>query len=758
MKSITILLVLGALAIPFSGFAASGEELVITVDLPAGWDYELTDTPRGQKLGFDGCGYKTAPGGPMLPTKTFLIALPPGTRAGSAEVRLIGAQGLSGIRVLDPSMLASSPWPIALDGTGRFKESAGNIRMAGTHQVQAGWISGGGKLREYGYAAVTVCPCTPGQDSEVLLIHDAAEIRLALEPEADFAPDAGRMASPGRDRIGKERARATFVNFDGIEHLYEFEDLLPGELLSGAPLQAYDYVIITTSSLLGAVTSSNFIAWKTSLGYSVRTVLTTDPEIAGQAGGDLAEQIRNFLRAYYVAWGIEYVLMVGNSETVPMRYCYPDPSNHTNTAGTPGGSGGEVPTDYYYADLSSADASSWDSDGDGYHGEYGQDSPDFMPEVYVGRIPTDNLNRIPYALNKIVTFEQDTGAWKENALHAAAFWYFTHEIDDSTPCMDAAHYLSYIEADLMPGWTVTRYSEQAGLEASAYAWPGITETAFATSWRTGQYAVVNWGAHGWTDGIARKVWDTDDGDGIPEASEISWPGMLSTSSDLDDDHPSIVTSASCLIGCPEPNAYGNMGVRMLVIPGWGTASAVIASARSPYGTAYWPPGGSESIIYEFNDLMITGLEKVGQAFYNSKFYCNTNYGWTNYAEYINMYTFNLWGDPSMMREGIDMASVEPGAGDARIAGPMDMSVWPSPARGAVNINYYLPSPVSPSLEIFDVLGRRVRSLEVPKAAEGHYSVAWDGSRDNGTQAAAGIYWIRMTLEDESVKDRIVLIR
>jgi hypothetical protein len=381
-----------------------------------------------------------------------------------------------------------------------------------------------------------------------------------------------------------------------------------------------------------------------------------------------------------------------------------------------------------------------------------------MPEVYVGRIPTNNLNRIPYALNKIVAFEQDTGAWKENALHAAAFWYFTHELGDSAPCMDAAHYLSYIEADLMPGWTVTRYSEQEGLEVSAYAWPGITETAFATSWRTGQYAVVNWGAHGWTDGIARKVWVSDDGDGIPEASEISWPEMINTDSDLDDDYPSIVTSASCLIGCPEPNSYGNMGVRMLVIPNWGPASAVIASARSPYGTAYWPPGGSESIIYEFNDLMINDLEKVGQAFYDSKFYCTTNYGWPNYAEYINMYTFNLWGDPSMTREGIDLAGVEPDDGETRTAGSPDMSVWPSPARGAVNISYYLPAQESPSLEIFDVLGRKVRSLDVPKQAQGHHSLAWDGLRDNGTEAAAGVYWIRMRLGSQSVMARVVLLR
>jgi hypothetical protein len=38
---------------------------------------------------------------------------------------------------------------------------------------------------------------------------------------------------------------------------------------------------------------------------------------------------------------------------------------------------------------------------------------------------------------------------------------------------------------------------------------------------------------------------------------------------------------------------------------------------------------------------------IGDAFYMSKYYCTTTYGWDSYYEYIDMYTFNLFGDPSM---------------------------------------------------------------------------------------------------------------
>ena len=82
----------------------------------------------------------------------------------------------------------------------------------------------------------------------------------------------------------------------------------------------------------------------------------------------------------------------------------------------------------------------------------------------------------------------------------------------------------------MNGWTISHYSEQAGREKSTYNWPALTETAFIDDWRTGKYSVMNWQGHGWTNGVARKVWSTDDGDGVPEYDEISWPYFITRKS------------------------------------------------------------------------------------------------------------------------------------------------------------------------------------------------------------------------------------
>ena len=448
------------------------------------------------------------------------------------------------------------------------------------------------------------------------------------------------------------------INSNDIETFNKIkEQYNSNKMMNNFP--TYDYVIITTEDLYNAITSSTFIGWKTLIGYTIKIVNISDNEIASQTGQDLPEKIRNFLRSYYQEWGIEFVLIVGNHATIPMRYCYPDPTNHRFDIFD--WTSGEVPTDYYYADLSSSDAESWDLDGDGYYGEYGQDMPDFFPEVYVGRIPTNVKSRITYALDKIVTFEQDTGVWKENALHAGAFFYFTNEGNSGNPAMDGAKLLYYIENDIMTGWTISHYSEQLGLETSVYSWPALNEVSFINDWRNGKYSIVNWQGHGWTNRVARKVWLTDDGDGVPEANEIDWPDFINTNSDLDDDYPSIVTAESCYVGCPEPATGGNLGIDLLTDPYLGASVGVVASARSPYGSFDWPddPGGSDSIIYEFNRLMINESNKVGEALYDSKYYCNLNYGWDHYAEYQDMYTFNLFGDPSLDIKGIIVENLPP---------------------------------------------------------------------------------------------------
>jgi len=642
--------------------ASSMEVASLTITVKAG-EYQITDGDKGKRIEMEGFGYLMVPGKPMLPAKSFLIALPPGARVQSIEIKGIGALQLPGTYRIMPTPLIM---PLAdtehlqdLIEEMQLEWQRNNQAVSSSNQAypkERGMLISSGTLRKYSYASVSFYPFSYHPQSGRLVYYDGAEITINYTVPSAGSSEAQRVKELMWETSADEKASRLFVNYQQMKNSYQTVGQRPKGLQ-----ETYDYVIITTGDLLGAITSSDLPDWKASLGYNLRTVLITDSEITSQPGGDLAEQVRNFLRSYYGSWGIEYVLLVGDYVTIPMRYCYPDPTNHRFDPFD--WTSGEVPTDYYYADLSSGDAESWDLDGDGYYGEYEEDNPDFLAEVYVGRIPINDTARITYALNKLVTFEQDTGAWKNQALHAGAFFYFTNEGHSGDPAMDGADLSYYIEQDIMDGWTIRRYSEQAGLETSVYDWPALSETAFINDWRTGQYAVVNWQGHGWTDGVARKVWSWDDGDGVPEGNEISWPYFITMYSNLDDDYPSIVTAVSCYVGCPEPAPGGNLGIDLLTDPSFGASVGVIASARSPYGSLDWPnnPGGSYSIMYEFNGYMINESKKVGQALYDSKFYCNQNYGWDHQAEYLDMFTFNLYGDPALVREGTGPTAV---CGDA----------------------------------------------------------------------------------------------
>ena len=656
----------------------SVESFVISISFP---DFEIVENNGKHSIEMDGYNYLSDPGKPLLPSKTFLIALPPGAKADSLNVIGLNKKQITGSYEIVPSSKIIPKIDIAKYSS-LVKESE-NLWQDNHELIYAsdnayphrlGRIVAEGSFRKYSYIAVSICPFNYHPLSGRLYYFDSVKIAIEYLSPSD-------LVNFKRDTQFDEKASKLFVNHEDIKDLYQSSEYFDKPLM-----QTYDYVIITADDLVDSVISSDFVNWKTSLGFNVKIVSINDAEISSQPGIDLAEQIRNFLREYYVEWGIKYVLFVGNYEKIPMRYCYPNPNNHRFDPFDM--FSGEVPTDYYYADLSSSDAESWDSDGDGYHGEFGEDTPDFLTEVSVGRIPTNNAAKITYTLDKIVSFEQDTGDWKNNALNAGAFFYYTNQDNSGNPAMDGAVLSYYLEEDLMDGWTISHYSEQEGLETSIYDWPALNEDAFISDWRNGQYSIVNWQGHGWTNRATHCVWSSDDDDGIPESSEITWPSFISINSDLDDDYPSIVTAVSCYVGCPEIEGNGNLGVDLLTNPSLGASVGVVASARSPYGSYNWSPsnpGGSDSIIYEFNKNMIINHDKVGDALYNSKFYCNYHFGWNDFYEYIDVYTFNLYGDPSLVLQGIN------------VKGKPDKPLTPSgPSNGKIRQEYtYTTSTTDP---------------------------------------------------------------
>jgi hypothetical protein len=608
----------------------------------------------------EGFDYLKEPGRPMLPEKDLFILLPPGARVLSLEVEELDVRQV-------PRKIALAPTPplVPVSGSPHSSDPMKRTVAEWKEAYLAAYaddraypgrvvrIVGSGTLRKYSYVRVSFCPFTYHALSERLIHHARARIRVNYELPSSTSANARYTEGLLLDTVADEKAAELFLNYNDLKGLYA------PEKREGTPqqeaLEHHDYVIITTADNVDAITASGFLDWKSSLGFDVRIVLTIEREIADQPGSDLAERIRNFLRANYAPWGIEYVLLVGGYQDVPMRYCYPDPANHVHNPADPGVGPGSVPTDAYYADLSLTDAESWDLDGDGYHGEYGQDNPDFLTEVNVGRIPTSIGVRITYTLDKLVRVEEDSGTWKRNALHAGAVLFYENQDFSGIPFRDGAVFVDEVESHFMQNWAMSRYSEQSGLAPSPYPWPALTFEAFLNDWNGGAYGFVNWAGHGWPDQVARTIWSWDDGDGVPETDGSDGFYSVAFITDqitLEDDYPGIVCAVSCNVGYPEPNGFGNLGINLLTDPRMGSAAGVMSSSRYAAVTSDWPvfPGGAESLCYEFNRYLIAGpggSRKLGAAVQESKFFSHVNYGWDHNYEYRNLYNYNLYGDPSM---------------------------------------------------------------------------------------------------------------
>ncbi len=66
-------------------------------------------------------------------------------------------------------------------------------------------------------------------------------------------------------------------------------------------------------------------------------------------------------------------------------------------------------------------------------------------------------------------------------------------------------------------------------------------------------------------------------------------------------------------------------------------------------------------------------------------------------------------------------------------------VFPNPSRGSVTVRYTLAAPSEVRVDVVDVLGRRIRSLQSGRRAAGTHEVKWDRKSNNGSAVASGVY-------------------
>jgi len=87
-----------------------------------------------------------------------------------------------------------------------------------------------------------------------------------------------------------------------------------------------------------------------------------------------------------------------------------------------------------------------------------------------------------------------------------------------------------------------------------------------------------------------------------------------------------------------------------------------------------------------------------------------------------------------------------------------MQNYPNPFNSVTTIGFNIPAETNVHIEIFDILGRHIASLENGVTSAGFHRIFWNGTNVSGEHMNSGIYFIRMTAGQFSARRKIVLLK
>jgi len=198
----------------------------------------------------------------------------------------------------------------------------------------------------------------------------------------------------------------TPVRYAPQSHLLEYTTQFSIHITSTAPAptpiprDSYPLLIITPSTY--STLLQPLVDHKNA--YGTATQVATLEEIYNTSSGrDNQEKIKYFIKDALENWATQYVLLVGDIKTLPIRVTY--------------GSwwGDNLLSDQYYADIYNAQGQfcSWDANANNKFGETNQDGDDIddvdlYADVHVGRIACASAADVTTLVNKIITYETET--------------------------------------------------------------------------------------------------------------------------------------------------------------------------------------------------------------------------------------------------------------------------------------------------------------------------------------------------------------
>jgi spore coat protein A len=89
---------------------------------------------------------------------------------------------------------------------------------------------------------------------------------------------------------------------------------------------------------------------------------------------------------------------------------------------------------------------------------------------------------------------------------------------------------------------------------------------------------------------------------------------------------------------------------------------------------------------------------------------------------------------------------------------LSLGSYPNPFGSTSEISFQLPAAGTAELKVFNLLGQEVKTLFSARQAPGAQTVRWDGTDNNGSRVASGVYFYELRTPTDAVTEKTLLIR
>jgi len=116
------------------------------------------------------------------------------------------------------------------------------------------------------------------------------------------------------------------------------------------------------------------------------------------------------------------------------------------------------------------------------------------------------------------------------------------------------------------------------------------------------------------------------------------------------------------------------------------------------------------------------------------------------------------GDPTAIAVQPQITSSFVGVQHEETAQDLMLECHPNPFNPKTTIEFFLPERCAAELAVYDVSGRQVALLERGTMDAGEHRTEWNGRCSEGSQAATGVYFVRLRTPDGSQVVKAVLLK